>query len=246
MNLRVWALLLGVALTPWTLAQNASTGDAPKPVAPGARPSGPPAPGEESDDFPEEDIKIPPQYEDVGPLPHVDATSAGPAGAPLAFSGLTSDGKTIVVPHDYKGKFVFIHVWSTQTPHCQREVRFWKRMYDRLHRGPFEMIGVITDANRDVPVSQSKAYVAGKKITWTQLYEDGPRIAAELGVTRIPAVFLVDADTGTILFRDDAIRGAPSIPLVRAVLAAKRAPTSQPAADERASTPGAPTGDKKP
>ena len=44
-------------------------------------------------------------------------------------------------------------------------------------------------------------------MTWDQVYRDASQIATQYGVSSIPAAFLIDGDTGTILASGDELRG---------------------------------------
>lgn len=136
-------------------------------------------------------------------------------------SSLSLKGDTVIFPGDYKGKVVLIHVWGTWCPHCKEELSTWKRAFKTFDGDSFGMLGIITDANRNRTLEEAQKFVTDSKVEWTQVFQDGPQIAANLGVKSLPFVIVCDGDTGEILVRGDELRGKKLYPLLRTLIAAK-------------------------
>ena len=126
----------------------------------------------------------------------------------LAFKAKKMDGKTVNFPEDYKGKIVMLDFWATWCPPCMGEVPNLARAYQEFHPKGIEILGI----SLDQPSSADKVkQVTGENnMTWPQVY-DGKFWQAEIaqlyGITSIPAAFLVDGDTGTILAAGNSLRG---------------------------------------
>ncbi len=110
------------------------------------------------------------------------------------------DGKTLKFPQDAKGKKVLFITWSTLRQDCPPIMRQLSAMQDRLADKGLRVIGVNLDdkeqreaAKRVLPVTLPNA---------PHIFEgsglNGP-VVRRLGVTRAPALLLVDGDTGTVL-----------------------------------------------
>lgn len=78
---------------------------------------------------------------------------------------------------------------------------------DKFGGQGFVIVGITLDAFQRVAASTVERFVRDQKMTWDQIYQDAPAIAASYGVAAIPAAFLVDGDTGAILAAGDELHG---------------------------------------
>ena len=123
------------------------------------------------------------------------------------FKAQALSGGTINFPADFKGKIVLIDFWATWCRPCRAELPNVVRAYDRYHARGFDVVGVTLDGIQRVPATRVESFTADQKMKWQQVYADAADVARSYGVDAIPAAFLVDGDTGTILAAGDATHG---------------------------------------
>ncbi|MEP0764953.1 MAG: TlpA family protein disulfide reductase [Fimbriimonadia bacterium] len=130
--------------------------------------------------------------------PNFWGTAKGDTIAP--FEAPLLDGKTLRFPDDVKGKKVLFMTWSSLRQDCPPIMRQLSAMQDRLADTGLRVIGINLDGKeqrdavkRVLPVTLPNA---------PHIFEgtglSGP-VARRLGVTRAPAMLLVDGDTGRVI-----------------------------------------------
>lgn len=139
-----------------------------------------------------------------------------------AFTGPGLDGKPVKFPDDYKGKIVLIDFWAMWCGPCVAEIPNVVKVYKKFHDKGLEVLGISFDeAGR---AARLKDFTARRQMTWRQIYE-GKRFQSAVGrqwaIRGIPAMFLVDADTGKILAAGGALRGRALRPQVAKAIADK-------------------------
>ena len=126
----------------------------------------------------------------------------------LAFKAKKMDGKTVNFPEDYKGKIVMLDFWATWCGPCMGEVPGLAKAYEEYHPKGIEILGISLDQPNSA--DKVKQVTGENNMTWPQVY-DGKFWQAEVaqmyGINSIPAAFLVDGDTGTILAAGNSLRG---------------------------------------
>ena len=154
-----------------------------------------------------------------------------------AFKAKRLDGKAVSFPEDYKGKVVMLDFWATWCPPCREEIPGLVAAYNANHDKGFEVLGISLDQNGQA--NQVKAFMKDQGMTWPQVY-DGKfwkaAVADLYNINSIPACFLVDGDTGTILARDGQLRGGNLDSTIQAALgkkSEKTADTAEQAKDEQ-------------
>lgn len=135
------------------------------------------------------------------------------AGKPItAFKATTTDGKALNFPESYKGKIVLMDFWATWCGPCMVEVPNLVSVYEEFHGQGLEVLGISLD--RADSLEKVKEVTGKNRMTWPQIY-DGKFWQAEIAelyvVKSIPAMYLVDGDTGLVItntgLRGEALRG---------------------------------------
>lgn len=141
-----------------------------------------------------------------------------------AFNTTDTAGKPVSFPGDFKGKIVMIDFWATWCGPCMAEVPNVVKVYEEFHPQGFEILGISLDSEKSI--ERLEPVTKEHKMTWRQV-ADGKYWNAEIAemyvIKAIPAVYLVDGDTGEILGDSSNLRGAKLKPTVEKALAAKRA-----------------------
>src|SRR5205814_5257012 len=98
--------------------------------------------------------------------------------------------------------------WATWCGPCMAEVPGLAKAYAEFHTKGIEILGISLDQPNTA--AKVKEVTAAKNMSWPQVY-DGKYWQAEIaqlyGINSIPAAFLVDGDTGTILTTGNSLRG---------------------------------------
>lgn len=146
-----------------------------------------------------------------------------PGQLAIPFETKTTDGQTVKFPESYKGKIVMLDFWATWCGPCIAELPNVTRAYEEYHDQGFEILGISLDqANKlDVLNDFTKEY----NMPWKQVYDGGfwdAEISRLYGIRSIPAVLLVDGDTGEILADASSLRGVTIMKTVGDALAKKK------------------------
>jgi thiol-disulfide isomerase/thioredoxin len=140
----------------------------------------------------------------------------------IAFEADTTDGARVSFPSSYKGKIVMVDFWATWCGPCIAELPNVTKAYDMYHERGFEILGISLDQAEKLDVLNK--FCGENKMPWRQVY-DGKfweaRIAKMYGIQAIPAVLLVDGDTGEILADASTMRGETIFKTVDAALKKK-------------------------
>lgn len=145
----------------------------------------------------------------------------------VSFTAKTTAGKTVKFPDDYKGKVVMLDFWATWCGPCVAELPNVVENYEKYHEKGYEILGISLD-NADAE-EKLATFTKDKKMPWPQIY-DGKGWNCQVGqayvIDSIPAMFLVDGDTGAILASGLDCRGEKLGPTLEKALAAKSGKSS--------------------
>lgn len=155
--------------------------------------------------------------EEVQPAPNL-----GKGAKAVPFIAKTTADKEVKFPDDYKGKVVLLDFWATWCGPCIKEVPNVVANYEKYHEKGFEILGISLD--RAKAEETLATFTKENKMTWPQVY-DGKWWEARIGKTyaieSIPAMFLIDGDSGAILASGGECRGELLGPALEKALAAK-------------------------
>ena len=132
----------------------------------------------------------------LGIQPDMPAELRGKVAA--AFEATTMTGETVSFPADFKGRLVLLEFWATWCSPCVASIPHVREAYQELAPRGLSVVGISLDSPR-VAEDRVREFVSRKEMKWPQVYTGAGRIASQYGVQAIPALFLVDGDSGEIV-----------------------------------------------
>lgn len=134
-------------------------------------------------------------------------------GVDLSGYGFPNEKGDTIYLSDFKGKYVFIDLWSTGCNPCVAEIAYAKRLEQRLASSPLAWVSISLDSNADT----WKNFMKQKKMTGVQLLCTRSRkhpLMQCMAVNGIPRFIILDPD-GKVW---DASSRRPSDPVLGELL----------------------------
>jgi peroxiredoxin len=100
------------------------------------------------------------------------------------------DGNTHTLS-EYKGKVVFLNLWTTWCPPCRMEMPAMERLYRHLRHRDFVLLAVSADEGGRDAVAP---FVEELGLTFPVLLDPEGKLSPRYGVTGYPETFVIDRD----------------------------------------------------
>jgi len=100
------------------------------------------------------------------------------------------NGKTHTLS-EYKGKVIFLNLWTTWCPPCRMEMPAMERLYRRLRDRDFVMLAVSADEAGKEAVAP---FVEELGLTFPILLDPEGRLSPRYGVTGYPETFVINRE----------------------------------------------------
>jgi thiol-disulfide isomerase/thioredoxin len=152
----------------------------------------------------------------------------------LSFEATTLDGRPIRFPDDYRGRIVLLDLWAMWCGWCVRELPAQVEAFEKYHDRGFDIVSISIDA-ADKKTSLVE-FVHEHEMNWTHVLDDGGwdgRLVQLYCPGGIPAGYLVDGTTGTILAALRDVRGEKLAPAIERAFRDRQADPDDPADSPR-------------
>lgn len=92
----------------------------------------------------------------------------------------------------FRGKLVFLNLWTTWCPPCRMEMPAMERLYQRLRDRGLVVLAVNQDDERTA--SEVPRFVRERQLTFPVLLDPQGTLSTRYGVTGYPETFLIDRE----------------------------------------------------
>jgi len=131
-------------------------------------------------------------------LPYNQLYSTQIGFKPFPFEGENFKTKSKISLDKYKGKYLLIDFWATWCKPCIEELANLKKIYDKVDKSKFEILGIVGDS----PAEALEERIIKSSIDWTQIQsDDNNKINKTYGIIGYPTTFLINPD-GVIIAKN--------------------------------------------
>lgn len=124
-------------------------------------------------------------------LPYNQLYSTQIGFKPFPFEGENFKTKSKISLDKYKGKYLLIDFWATWCKPCIEELANLKKIYDKVDKSKFEILGIVGDS----PAEALEERIIKSSIDWTQIQsDDNNKINKTYGIIGYPTTFLINPD----------------------------------------------------
>lgn len=89
---------------------------------------------------------------------------------------------------DFRGKIVFLNIWTTWCPTCRIEMPSMEKLHQKFKNKDFAMVTI----NLQESATQVKGFFKEYKLTFTALLDTTGEVGSSFGIYQIPTTFILD------------------------------------------------------
>ena len=115
-------------------------------------------------------------------------------GSALPHVSLAStDGRTLSIPEDFRGKLTVLLFWSKGCPFCKKEMPLIEPLYQKYRDRGFTFVAVHMGPGMDA----ARSMQADMGLSFPQLVDEDSRLRKHYGIVSVPTMFVLD-DNGIL------------------------------------------------
>ncbi|MEQ8858044.1 MAG: TlpA disulfide reductase family protein [Pseudomonadales bacterium] len=115
--------------------------------------------------------------------------SVGSAAPDVSLPSLHAGAEPVRLA-DFRGKVVYLDFWSAWCAPCRRAMPRLDDLRRAFPREAFEVVGV----NVDAEAADARRFLEGVPVSYPVAADSAGRVAAEFGVSALPALIVIGAD----------------------------------------------------
>jgi len=107
---------------------------------------------------------------------------------------------------DFRGQYVLFDVWSTRCDPCKMAMRSFSQNYFRFEKAGIKIVAISGGTDGEA----ASQFAEKQRVPFLVLHDSALAVCADWGVTRIPAMFLVDPQ-GQVILKEVGFVGFPTL-----------------------------------